>query len=380
MGTVRFSFIDLFAGIGGIRIAMESAGGRCVFSSEIDRFAQTSYRHLFPNDTHKLVGDITKVASEDIPDFDVLTGGFPCQPFSIAGVSKKESLGRAHGFDDPEKGNLFFEIERILHDKRPRGFLLENVRNLVSHNKGQTFQIIREKLTNAGYVFSWRIINAKSVVAQSRNRIYLVGIRADLAGEARPGFVEAGNFWRGVETRMERAAVAEAKRYGLSSSESWPSLAAVLEPEVTVPEKYVITPRLWEYLQEYKRTHRKKGNGFGFLLVTRKDSHTGTISARYYKDGADALVCRGENERPRRLTPYETGRLQGFPEEYLKHFSRSLPQPVSDVQAYKQFGNSVSVPVVSAIAQEFAIALDDPMSFLCDQKLVLSLVSPQTND
>lgn len=302
-----FKFIDLFCGIGGFRLAFEKAGGKCVFSSDWDKFSKQTYAANFGEEPY---GDIHKVAVADIPSHDILCAGFPCQPFSIAGVSKKISLGRKHGFDDEKQGNLFFSIAEILDYHQPKAFVLENVKNLCSHDHGRTFKIIYETLTKAlGYKVYYKIIDAKSVVPQHRERIFLVGFKPELAFEF-PEFPAEG-----------------------------PRLSSILEPRV--PEKYTLTDHLWTYLQNYAEKHRQAGNGFGFGLVTGKDT-TRTLSARYHKDGSEILVSQGTGKNPRRLTPRECARLMGYPE--------SFKITVSDTQAYRQFGNSVVVPVVARIA------------------------------
>lgn len=301
------TFIDLFAGIGGMRIAFERAGCRCVFTSEWDKFAQKTYQANFLERPH---GDIRAIRSESILDHDILVAGFPCQPFSISGVSKKQSLGRPTGFADPTQGTLFFEIKRILEDKQPRAFLLENVKNLLSHDRGRTFDIIKETLSKLGYHVHYKVLDASFYVPQHRQRIFIVGFKHPLAF-------------------------------------SFPEPPAGPSPQINeildsrVPEKYTLSDKLWQYLQDYAAKHKKAGNGFGFGLTPRS-GRARTLSARYYKDGSEILIPqRGKN--PRRLTPRECSKLMGFPASYKI--------PVSDTQAYKQFGNSVAVPVVEAVAQ-----------------------------
>lgn len=331
-----FRFIDLFAGIGGCRLGFERAGGECVFTSEWDRFARQTYEANHPADEgseHVFAGDIREVSASEIPDHDVLVGGFPCQPFSIAGVSKKNALGRPHGFQDPTQGTLFFDVARIIEEKRPRAFVLENVRNLVSHDKGNTFRVIRAKLEGElKYEFHPMVIDASSVVPQGRKRIFMVGFHK----KAFPG----GSGFSFDDLNLEGP-------YG-----PYPSMEAVLHKEdgteERVADKYTLTPGLWEYLQNYKKKHRAAGNGFGFGLVTKNDVAR-TLSARYYKDGSEILIDQGPDVRPRRLTPRECARLMGFPD--------SFEIPVSDTQAYKQFGNSVVVPVVEAVARRVADVL-----------------------
>lgn len=308
-----FKFIDLFAGIGGTRIAFESVGGRCVFTSEWDKGCQTTYLQNFNEQPQ---GDITKIHPDDIPDHDLLLAGFPCQPFSIAGVSKKISLGRKHGFDDEKQGNLFFYIAKILQVKKPKAFLLENVKNLKSHDKGRTYEIIHNTLEDLGYHVFDKIIDAKNYVPQHRERIFLVGFRKDLY----PNLV-----FQHPESPKET-----------------PRISKILEK--SVPEKYTLSDKLWEYLQNYAKKHKAKGNGFGFGLIDpEKDITTRTLSARYHKDGSEILI-KQKNKNPRRLTPRECARLMGYDDNFKI--------VVSDTQAYRQFGNSLCVPLVKAIAKE----------------------------
>jgi len=314
-----FSFIDLFCGIGGFRIAFEKAGGRCVFSSDWDKYSQITYAANFGEKPH---GDIHTVAVSDIPAHDILCGGFPCQPFSLAGVSKKNSLGRKHGFDDEKQGNLFFSLADIIDYHRPAAFVLENVKNLKSHDKGRTFKVIYETLTETlGYHVYHKIIDAQSVVPQHRERIFLVGFRE-------PRYFEFPEF-----------------------PAQGPKLASILETHV--PEKYTLTDHLWQYLQNYAKKHQAAGNGFGFGLVSGEDT-TRTLSARYHKDGSEILVSQGPKKNPRRLTPRECARLMGYPDEFKI--------TVSDTQAYRQFGNSVVVPVVERLAQAVRETLARPIT------------------
>jgi len=325
-----FTFIDLFAGIGGMRAGFEQAGGRCVFTSEWNEYAKKTYIANHGIDEAPFVGDIVQVPSDDIPDHDVLLAGFPCQPFSIAGVSKNNALGRPHGFECTTQGTLFFEVARIISAKRPKAFLLENVKNLISHDKGNTFRVICETLQNdLGYHIETRVIDAGHFVPQHRERILISGFREPV------GF-----------------------RFGdLRLPDQAPRLASILHPEdgsetteepyttglmAEVNTKYALSDKLWRYLQRYAEKHREAGNGFGFGLVDG-NSVARTLSARYYKDGSEILVSRGPRGNPRRLTPRECARLMGFPD--------SFRIPVSDMQAYKQFGNSIVVPVVRAVAQ-----------------------------
>jgi DNA (cytosine-5)-methyltransferase 1 len=309
-----FRFIDLFCGIGGFRIAFEKAGGQCVFSSDWDKFSQLTYAANFGEKPH---GDIHAIAVADIPKHDILCAGFPCQPFSIAGVSKKISLGRKHGFEDERQGNLFFSIAEILDYHKPRAFVLENVKNLKSHDKGRTFEIIHHTLTEAlGYQVYYKVIDAQSVVPQHRERIFIVGFR-EPRDFVFPSFPSEG-----------------------------PKLAAILEP--AVPAKYTLSDHLWKYLQDYAKKHQEAGNGFGFGLFTGKDVAR-TLSARYHKDGSEILISQGSGKTPRRLTPRECCKLMGYPADFKI--------PVSDTQAYRQFGNSVVVPVVERIADSICRTL-----------------------
>ena len=335
--SAAFSFIDLFAGIGGMRRGFEAVGGRCVFTSEWDRFSQETYRANYPMD-HDVAGDITKIAADEIPDHDVLLAGFPCQPFSLAGVSKKNSLGRAHGFQCDMQGTLFFDVARILKHHRPKAFLLENVKNLRSHDRGRTFEVIMTTLEDdLGYKVQARIIDARSWVPQHRERIFIVGFRDDCDF----------NF---DEMPMPDPAKA-------------PRLSSILHPEDgsedndrhyvsgpgrTVDPRYTLSDKLWTYLQAYAQKHRAKGNGFGFGLFG-PDDVARTLSARYHKDGSEILI-RQPRKNPRRLTPRECARLMGFE----KPGESTFRIPVSDTQAYRQFGNAVVVPVAEAIAQHMA--------------------------
>ena len=286
-----FTFIDLFAGIGGIRIAFDKIGGHCVFTSEINEWSKKTYLANF-GAGEQFVGDIVPFNAADIPNHDVLLAGFPCQPFSIAGVTKKNALGQPHGFECATQGTLFFDVARILKAKRPKAFLLENVKNIVSHNKGHTFEIIINTLMKElGYKVFWKVIDGRHWVPQHRERVIIVG------------------FDRDNDFSFDKLIVPDAN----------PILSSILHPEngseqeelpfthgkkAKVHSKYFLTDKLWQYLQGYAQKHKAKGNGFGYGLVTKNDVAR-TLSARYYKDGSEILIFRGKNKTPRRLTPRE---------------------------------------------------------------------------
>lgn len=332
-----FRFIDLFAGIGGMRRAFEGAGGECVFTAEWNKFALETYVANHGAD-HPIVGDITKVAAGEVPDHDVLVGGFPCQAFSLAGVSKRNSLGRAHGFADETQGTLFFDVARIIEAKRPRMFLLENVKNLCDHDKGRTFEVIIRTLSEElGYKVSYRVLDGSAWVPQKRRRIFIVGVREGEAFDFDDVVIpESGPVVGDIlHTAGE---VDEEGRYA--------SAGAALA-------KYTLTDNLWRYLQDYAAKHAKAGNGFGFGLVGEGDVAR-TLSARYGKDGSEILVRQEAGKNPRRLTPRECARLQGFDTVGGRIFI-----PVSDAQAYRQMGNSVVVPCVAAIAKAMTPHLDE---------------------
>lgn len=312
----KFKFIDLFAGIGGMRLAFESIGGECVFSSEWNSKCHETYQANFgdiPN------GDITKIESKDIPDHDILVAGFPCQPFSLAGVAKKNSLGRATGFEDKTQGTLFFDVCRIIKGKRPKAFMLENVKNLLSHDKGNTWRVIQESLDELNYEVFYGVFDGKDFVPQHRERIIIVGFDRSYYRK-KPGEIDF--------------------KFNYKKPKIHVCLKDILQDDVS--EKYILTANLWSYLQKYAAKHKAAGHGFGYGLPDL-EGISRTLSARYYKDGSEILISRGEGEIPRRLTPRECARLQGFPE--------SFKIVVSDCQAYKQFGNSVVVPLMSAIAE-----------------------------
>jgi len=300
---MSFKFIDLFAGVGGIRMPFDELGGRCVFSSEIDKFARQTYEANYQEIPS---GDITEIAPSDIASFDLLLAGFPCQPFSQAGLQK--------GFNDT-RGTLFFYIAEIIKHHRPNVILLENVKRLKTHDKGKTYRVMQETLEELGYHVSSAVLAAKDFgVPQNRERIYIVAFKTPCA------------FQFPTPTKKET------------------SVGHILEQAVA--DKYTISDRLWAGHQRRKADHKRKGNGFGYSLFTDQSAYTNTISARYYKDGSEILIDQGPTKNPRKITPREAARLQGFPDRFKI--------VVSDVQAYKQFGNSVCVPVIRAIAQALA--------------------------
>lgn len=314
MEQESFTFIDLFAGIGGLRLGVEKAGGRCLFSCEWDSNSQKTYKAWFGENPH---GDINKIEPKDIPDHDMLVAGFPCQPFSLAGVSKKKSLGRPHGFEDVKQGNLFFVLADIVAKKRPPMLLLENVKNLRSHDKGNTWRVIKSTLESLNYSIHDKLIDAAAYVPQHRERIFIVGFDKDVFGE-NPDFTHP------------------------EPPKAKPKLRDILDAKVDA--KYTLSDKLWSYLQSHAEKHRAKGNGFGFGL-SNLDGVSRTLSARYHKDGSEILIPQ-KGRNPRRLTPREAQRLMGFPDD--------LPIVVSDTQAYRQFGNAV-VPLVSeAVAKQMA--------------------------
>ncbi|MFN3069807.1 DNA (cytosine-5-)-methyltransferase [Serratia sp. J2] len=328
-----FRFIDLFAGIGGVRLGFEAQGGECVFTSEWNDFSKKTYIENY-GDHHPFIGDIVPYPAEDVPDHDVLLAGFPCQPFSIAGVSKKNSLGRPHGFECTTQGTLFFDVARIIATKRPKAFLLENVKNLLSHDKGNTFQVILQTLRDElNYDVHYRVIDGQHFTPQHRERIIIVGFR------------EKTDFtWDDLQLSGEGPRLGSIlhKTDGSEPELLWDGNRFFDHEEQKVQPKYTLTPNLWAYLQAYAEKHRAAGNGFGFGM-SYPDSVTRTLSARYHKDGSEILVWQGEKKRPRRLTPRECARLMGFPDTFRI--------PVSDTQAYRQFGNSVVMPVMREVAR-----------------------------
>ena len=306
-----FTFIDLFAGIGGFRLAFRKNGGLCVFSSEWDKFAQQTYSENFGETPS---GDIRTIKERDIPSHDILTAGFPCQPFSHAGLRM--------GFEDT-RGTLFFDIARIIEFHKPKLVLLENVKGFLSHDKGNTFKVVRATLEDLGYEVHSQVLNAKDFgLPQNRERIYIVGINRKRVNSLPFTFPRPSKRQTSVGDILEEG----------------------------VPQKYTISDRLWAGHRRRLEDHRARGNGFGYSIFNAKSTHTSTISARYYKDGSEILISQ-RNKNPRKITPREAARLQGFPE--------SFRIPVSDAQAYRQFGNSVAVPVVRAIAQRMVKLLDD---------------------
>ena len=319
----QFTFIDLFAGMGGFRLAMQAQGGKCVFSSEWNKYAQKTY---FANFGEMPFGDITKESTKGyIPEhFDILCAGFPCQPFSIAGVSKKKSLGRETGFKDKTQGTLFFDVADIISRHRPKAFYLENVKNLTSHDKGNTFRVIRETLEELNYSIHFQVMDGQTYVPQHRERIMIVGFdRERYHGDEHFVFPEQHEATRAIRE--------------------------ILDPNAD--PKYTLTDKLWGYLQAYAEKHKAKGNGFGYGLVDL-DGISRTLSARYYKDGSEILIPQGNGVNPRKLSPRECARLMGYPDNYR------LDQ-VSDVQAYRQCGNSVIVPLITAVSEQIIQAIND---------------------
>lgn len=296
-----FTFIDLFAGIGGMRLPFDELGGKCVFTSEIDKYASQTYETNFGEKPH---GDITQIHPKDIPAHDLLLAGFPCQPFSQAGLKK--------GFDDT-RGTLFFYIANIIKHHTPKVVLLENVKRFRTHDKGNTFKVTKTILESLGYSVFDQVLNAKEFgVPQNRERIFIVALRGDFS---------AFDFPHPTQVPVQVGDILEA----------------------CVDKKYTISDRLWAGHQRRKQEHQAKGYGFGYSLFNEKSPYTSTISARYYKDGSEVLITQ-KNKNPRKITPREAARLQGFPESYKI--------PVSDTQAYRQFGNSVAVPVIRAISHQ----------------------------
>jgi DNA (cytosine-5)-methyltransferase 1 len=324
-------FVDLFAGIGGLRQGLALAGMECVFACEIDRKARQTYEANFGPCEGR---DIRSVDARSIPLHHVLAAGFPCQPFSLAGVSKKASLGKAHGFDEERSGNLFFEITRILRVHRSPVVLLENVKNLLSHDRGRTLDRIKLELESLNYEVVVGLLDARYWLPQHRERVFIVGLQRAALPKARFVFPDPPR------------------------DQTSPVLRDVLEPSWDA--KYVLGTHLWEYLQAYRAKHAQRGNGFGYSLF-RGDDVARTLSARYHKDGSEILIDTNSH-LPRRLTPTECARLMGFPRPSVdrnalglaiprKGPAHSFVIPVSDTAAYRQFGNSVAVPVVEFVAR-----------------------------
>lgn len=336
--SFAFTFVDLFAGIGGFHLGLRSVGGECVYANEWDSSAGKTYQAWTGHQTD--ARDLRTVDFKtDIPPHDVLAAGFPCQPFSLAGVSKKNSLGRDHGFQDVDQGNLFFAICDVVAAHRPKVVFLENVKNLTSHDKGQTWRVIQSSLEELGYHVLWKIIDAKDWVPQHRERIFIVALSEDYWS-----ILDAGQF-----------------TFPNAESTSRPVLRDVLDK--TPSKRLMLSEPLWNYLQDYAAKHKSLGNGFGYSIAKR-GSITRTLSARYNKDGSEILIDHRDWERPRRLSVNEARRLMGFTQEISRQcgLSGRYPQVVSDAQAYKQFGNSVSPLVVRAIALEIRkfLALSAP--------------------
>ncbi len=340
----RFRFVDLFAGIGGIRMGFEAHGGECVFTSEWNPFSKKTYLENYTQDHdghHAFVGDITTCDAGAVPDHDVLLAGFPCQPFSIAGVSKKNALGRPHGFECTTQGTLFFDVARIIAARRPAAFLLENVKNLLSHDRGRTFDVILQVLRDElGYDVHYRVVDGRHFTPQHRERIIIAGFR------------EPAPFsWDALALPEEGPRLASIlhRTDGSEPVLPWDGERFFDHAARRVQPRYTLTPGLWQYLQQYAEKHRAAGNGFGYGLAF-PESVTRTLSARYHKDGSEILVHQGEGLRPRRLTPRECARLMGFPDTFRI--------PVSDTQAYRQFGNSVVMPVMREVARTMMPHLD----------------------
>jgi DNA (cytosine-5)-methyltransferase 1 len=327
-GELPFKFVDLFAGIGGFHCAMKSVGGSCVFTSEWDKYAAKTYQAWYGADGI-FTGDIRDLPPPEIPDHDVLCAGFPCQPFSLAGVSKKNSLGRKHGFEDEHQGNLFFSILNIIDEKRPPVLFLENVPNLKSHDKGRTWQVIEDSLLDRDYVVYSNLVDASQWVPQKRRRVFIVCFDRNI-------------FGREDQIRFE---------WPENRPELGPALETILES--SPDKKYMLSDKLWKYLFDYAAKHREKGNGFGYGLNTGSDVAR-TMSARYHKDGSEILIKQKSWKNPRRLTPREAQLLMGYDSRYARMFGHeeAFPQVVSDTQAYRQFGNSVVPQAVESVAKQ----------------------------
>jgi DNA (cytosine-5)-methyltransferase 1 len=330
----EFTFIDLFAGIGGFRSALTAAGGTHVYANEWDKFARLTYSEWYGRES--LDGsDIRMVDPNSIPSHNVLTAGFPCQPFSIAGVSKKNSLNRPHGFEDPDQGNLFFALARIIDAKRPEVFILENVKNLMSHDKGNTWQTISSILNSLGYKVFYKILSSETFVPQKRQRVFIVGFDS---------------------SKFDPQIIAPLFQF---PSPNGPTVTLAKILSKSPEEKYMLSEKLWGYLQGYKAKHEEAGNGFGFKLFSADDVAR-TMSARYYKDGADILISESGWPRPRKLTPREALMLMGFDDRYAKLFGHEagFPIVVSDVQTYKQSGNAVVPQVVESVMMQVLMAVN----------------------
>lgn len=357
----EFTFIDTFAGIGGIRQGFEEHGGACVFTSEWNAYSKKTYTVNFGDD-HEFIGDIVGQKGR-VPTHDVLLGGFPCQPFSIAGVTKKNSLGRPHGFEDPTQGTLFFELKEIIKATRPAAFVLENVKNLKSHDRGNTFAVIMSVLRDElGYDVYEKVIDGGHFTPQHRERIIIVG------------------FARKTDFTWDDLVLPEKTAHKLGdilhrTDGSEPVLPHdgdkyFNHADRKVNDKFTLTENLWTYLQNYAKKHKAAGNGFGFGLVT-SEGRTRTLSARYHKDGSEILVEQAAGQRPRRLTPRECARLMGFDDSFVI--------PVSDTQAYRQFGNSVVVPVFKEVARIMKPHLIQVMAILDAEQAGLEAVSAETS-
>ena len=314
--NTKFTFVDICAGIGGMRIAFENLGGKCVFSSEWDKFCQITYQENF-NETP--FGDITKISMKNIPKHDILIAGFPCQPFSKSGLAIRAKLNRVNGMDDKEQGQIFFRLTKIIRSKKPKAVFFENVPRLLSINQGKEFQVILHEMKKLGYSCNYKVINSENVVPQRRERLYMVFIK----GKTIFNFPEMPNLNTALKSILERR----------------------------VEEKYTLSDNTWNWLQSHAKKHAKKGNGFGYRMANRKKT-TCTLSARYGKDGSEILIPQ-RNKNPRKLNPRECARLMGFPDDFII--------PVSDTQAYKQFGNSVVISVVYLIGYEILMSIKKTM-------------------
>lgn len=353
-----FRFIDLFAGIGGMRRAFSEQGGQCVFTSEWDSHSQRTYSANFSVD-HRFAGDITKVAAKSVPDHDILLAGFPCQPFSLAGVSKKNSLGRAHGFLDKAQGTLFFDVLRILDEKKPKGFLLENVKNLRGHDAGKTYRLIRDALEALGYQVEDRVIDSRPWVPQRRERIFILGFQKPV----RFSFDEMAIPKQGPILGTILHSAEEPPEHHFTKRE---------RGRTVIDERYTLSDALWKYLQEYAAKHKAAGNGFGCSVFEAEDVAR-TLSARYHKDGSEILISQGARKNPRRLTPRECARLMGF--DRTGRAPHIIPESISDTQAYRQFGNSVVVPVVEELARLMVPRVLSPERYPPASRMQMELLS-----